>query len=225
MRWRGGGRNCRGFGSYKNYTFDTDKGKQSLRELFAGRSQLIVYHFMFGPDCRRVALSCSMIADAFTGSVVHLANHDVMFWAISRAPLAKLQAYHQRMGWTFPVASLACGRLQLRLQRLVHPGATARRRYRVQRSARRPRDGRDAGPGARRPVRGNMRNGCSRLLARQAGHERVRARGRCRARSHLFHLRPRRGPILWRGLLLHRAPKGPHETGPWWRRHDEYDKR
>jgi predicted dithiol-disulfide oxidoreductase (DUF899 family) len=93
----------------KNYTFDTDKGKQSLRELFAGRSQLIVYHFMFGPDWKAGCPSCSMIADAFNGSVVHLANHDVMFWAISRAPLAKLQAYHQRMGWTFPWASSLAG--------------------------------------------------------------------------------------------------------------------
>src|SRR5215211_2361061 len=89
----------------KEYRFDTDDGSASLTDLFRGRSQLLVYHFMFGPDYRAGCPSCSMIADAFNGSVVHLANHDVMLWAISRAPLPKLQAYRTRMGWTFPWAS------------------------------------------------------------------------------------------------------------------------
>ena len=82
----------------KPYRFDTDEGGASLADLFRGRSQLLVYHFMFGPDFRAGCPSCSMIADAFNGSVVHLANHDVMLWAVSRAPLAKLQAYKQRLG-------------------------------------------------------------------------------------------------------------------------------
>src|SRR5207244_1911104 len=89
----------------KPYNFDTDQGSASLQELFRGRSQLLVYHFMFGPDYKAGCPSCSMIADAFNGSTVHLANHDVMLWAVSRAPLGKLQAYKQRMGWTFPWAS------------------------------------------------------------------------------------------------------------------------
>jgi predicted dithiol-disulfide oxidoreductase (DUF899 family) len=89
----------------KDYVFDTDAGKQTLRDLFAGRSQLIVYHFMFGPDYKAGCPSCSAIADGFNGIAVHLANHDVMLWAVSRAPLAKLQAYKRRMGWTFPWAS------------------------------------------------------------------------------------------------------------------------
>ncbi|MES2405136.1 MAG: DUF899 family protein, partial [Pseudomonadota bacterium] len=89
----------------KNYRFDTDEGEASLAELFRGRSQLLVYHFMFGPDYKAGCPSCSMIADGFNGFAEHLANHDVMLWAISRAPLAKLQAYKQRMGWTFPWAS------------------------------------------------------------------------------------------------------------------------
>src|SRR5262245_12534214 len=71
----------------KTYQFDTDQGKASLADLFRGRSQLLVYHFMFGPDYTAGCPSCSSIADGFSGSVVHLANHDVMLWAVSRAPL------------------------------------------------------------------------------------------------------------------------------------------
>src|SRR5579862_996741 len=89
----------------KEYRFDTDDGSASLTELFRGHSQLLVYHFMFGPDYSAGCPSCSMIADGFNGFAVHLANHDVMLWAISRAPLGKLQSYKRRMGWTFPWAS------------------------------------------------------------------------------------------------------------------------
>jgi len=89
----------------KDYRFDTDTGTKTLAELFDGRSQLLMYHFMFGPDYTAGCPSCSAIADGFNGSVVHLANHDVAFTAVSRAPLAKLQAYKQRMGWSFPWAS------------------------------------------------------------------------------------------------------------------------
>src|ERR687895_111860 len=89
----------------KEYRFETDEGSASLADLFKGRSQLLVYHFMFGPDWTAGCPSCSMIADGFNGIAVHLANHDVMLWAVSRAPLAKLQAYKRRMGWTFPWAS------------------------------------------------------------------------------------------------------------------------
>src|SRR5262245_305328 len=91
----------------KEYRFDTDEGKASLADLFRGRSQLLVYHFMFGPDYKAGCPSCSAIADGFNGFAVHLANHDVMLWAVSRAPLAKLQACKQRMVWTFPWASSA----------------------------------------------------------------------------------------------------------------------
>jgi predicted dithiol-disulfide oxidoreductase (DUF899 family) len=89
----------------KDYRFETDAGSASLADLFQGRSQLLVYHFMFGPDYTAGCPSCSAIADGFNGSVVHLENHDVAFTAVSRAPLAKLQAYRQRMGWSFPWAS------------------------------------------------------------------------------------------------------------------------
>ena len=89
----------------KDYLFETDGGTASLADLFRGRSQLLIYHFMFGPDYTAGCPSCSAIADGFNGSVVHLANHDVTLCAVSRAPFAKLQAYKRRMGWSFPWAS------------------------------------------------------------------------------------------------------------------------
>src|SRR6202035_5868786 len=89
----------------KEYRFETEEGTASLADLFRGRSQLLVYHFMFGPDYTAGCPSCSAIADGFDGSAVHLANHDVTLCAVSRAPLAKLRAYKGRMGWTFPWAS------------------------------------------------------------------------------------------------------------------------
>ena len=89
----------------KEYRFETDEGRASLADLFDGNSQLLVYHFMFGPDYTAGCPACSAIADGFDGFAVHLANHDVTLCAVSRAPLAKLQAYKHRMGWTFPWAS------------------------------------------------------------------------------------------------------------------------
>ena len=89
----------------KEYGFETDDGKASLADLFRGRSQILVYHFMFGPDYKAGCPSCSAIADGFNGFAVHLANHDVMLWAVSRAPLVLLQEFKRRMGWTFPWAS------------------------------------------------------------------------------------------------------------------------
>jgi predicted dithiol-disulfide oxidoreductase (DUF899 family) len=89
----------------RDYRFETDTGPASLADLFQGRSQLLVYHLMFGPDYAAACVSCSSIADGFNGLTAHLANRDVTLMAVSRAPLAKLQAYKRRMGWTFPWAS------------------------------------------------------------------------------------------------------------------------
>src|SRR5919109_3899757 len=89
----------------KEYRFETDEGPASLADLFGGRSQLLIYHFMLGPDFTAGCPACSAIADGFNGFAVHLANHDVMMMAVSRAPLNKLQAYKRRMGWGFPWAS------------------------------------------------------------------------------------------------------------------------
>src|ERR687887_2765173 len=89
----------------KQYAFETDEGGAALADLFRGRSQLLVYHFMFGPDYAAGCPACSAIADGFNGFTVHLAHHDVMLWAVSRAPRSRLQQYRQRMGWSFPWAS------------------------------------------------------------------------------------------------------------------------
>src|SRR5438094_5166771 len=89
----------------KPYRFDTDEGSASLADLFRGRSQLLVYHYMFGPDYAAGCATCSTIADGFNGFAVHLAHHDVMLSAVSQAPFAKIQSYKKRMGWTFPWAS------------------------------------------------------------------------------------------------------------------------
>jgi len=89
----------------QEYVFDTPDGRRSLAELFDGRSQLLVYHFMLGPEAEEVCPSCSSIADGVNGPHVHLEHHDVAFVAVSRAPLAKIEAYRARMGWTFRWAS------------------------------------------------------------------------------------------------------------------------
>src|SRR5947209_18475369 len=89
----------------KAYRFETDEGSASLADLFQGRSQILVYHFMFGPEYTAGCPHCSAIADGFNGSIVHLDNHDVTLATVSQAPLAKLQVYKRRMGWTFPWAS------------------------------------------------------------------------------------------------------------------------
>ena len=121
----------------KEYRFETDEGTASLADLFAGRSQLLIYHFMFGPEYTAGCPSCSAIADGFDGSVVHLANHDVTLCAVSRAPLAKLQAYKRRMGWSFPWASSFGSDFNYDFQAAHHQGAVAVGSRRVQL----PRDG------------------------------------------------------------------------------------
>jgi predicted dithiol-disulfide oxidoreductase (DUF899 family) len=89
----------------KEYAFETPEGRKTLPELFEGRSQLIVYHFMFGPDWKEGCPSCSFLSDHFDGPHVHLANHDVTLVAVSRAPLPKIEAFKRRMGWRFPWVS------------------------------------------------------------------------------------------------------------------------
>lgn len=89
----------------KTYTFETPEGRKTLAELFDGRSQLIVYHFMYGPEWEAGCPGCSFMADHIDGMLPHLNNHDVTMIAVSRAPLEKLAAYKKRMGWTFPWVS------------------------------------------------------------------------------------------------------------------------
>lgn len=87
------------------YEFDTPDGKKSLSEMFAGRSQLIVYHFMMGPEWQAGCPGCSFLADHLDGALAHLEHHDVSLVAVSRAPLARIAAYKARMGWRFPWVS------------------------------------------------------------------------------------------------------------------------
>jgi predicted dithiol-disulfide oxidoreductase (DUF899 family) len=91
----------------KEYVFDTHEGKKTLAELFAGRSQMIVYHFMFGPEWDAGCPGCSFLSDHLDGALPHLEHHDVTVKVVSRAPLAKIEAYKKRMGWKFPWVSSA----------------------------------------------------------------------------------------------------------------------
>ena len=176
----------------KDYRFDTDEGTASLADLFRGRSQLLVYHFMFGPDYKAGCASCSSIADGFDGIAVHLANHDVMLWAASRAPLAKLQAFKQRMGWTFPWASSQGGDFNYDFNVSIteeqqREGGTE---YNYRRGGHAMTG--DGASASRHRQRGEDRSRACRLCARAAGSFRLRARGRRRL-SHLFDLCPRAG--------------------------------
>jgi predicted dithiol-disulfide oxidoreductase (DUF899 family) len=85
----------------KDYVFDTPEGKKTLADLFGPNSQLIIYHFMYGPDWKQGCVGCSFLADHFDGPLQHLKHHDISFAAVSRAPLSKLNAYKERMGWNF----------------------------------------------------------------------------------------------------------------------------
>ena len=149
----------------KDYRFETEEGSASLADLFRGRSQLLVYHFMFGPDWSAGCPSCSMIADGFNGFTVHLANHDVMLWAVSRAPLARLGAYKRRMGWSFPWASSAGGDFNFDFNVSFTEEQQQQGAVEYNLRARRPCDGRDAGAGTGRPVRRELRHRRAELFA------------------------------------------------------------
>ncbi len=207
----------------KEYRFETDEGRASLADLFRGRSQLLVYHFMFGPDYAAGCPSCSAIADGFNGFTVHLANHDVMLWAVSRAPFAKLQAYRRRMGWTFPWASSFGGDFNVDFsvgftQEEQREGGIE---YNYRREAPLVREDGDEGSAAFAAMSGTD----------AATYSRERPGMSAFALEdglvyHAYSTYARGVDGLW-GMYqwLDRAPKGRNETGVWWRRHDEYDKR
>lgn len=208
----------------KEYRFDTDEGKSSLADLFRGRSQLLAYHFMFGPDYSAGCPSCSSIADGFNGIAVHLANHDVMLCAVSRAPFEKLRAYKQRMGWTFPWASSF--------------GSDFNADFNVWFTEEQQREG---------CIEYNYERGGHAMDAQPAPAPVARFAANCGTDAATY-TRERPGMsafVLEDGVIYHtystyargldglwgmyqwldRAPKGRNEPGsPWWRRHDEYDK-
>jgi predicted dithiol-disulfide oxidoreductase (DUF899 family) len=207
----------------KQCRFETEAGSATLADLFRGRSQLLVYHFMFGPDYKAGCTSCSTLADGFDGVVVHLANHDVAFWAVSRAPLAKLQAYKRRMGWTFPWASSQGDDFNFDFN--VSFTEEQQRRRAIDYNYERNGHAMDMIP-VPEPVA---------ELAAKSGTD---AATYSRDRPGLSTFVLEDGVVYYaysayaRGLdglwsmyqWLDRAPKGRNETGPWFRRHDEYDK-
>ena len=209
----------------KEYRFETDEGSASLADLFRGRSQLLVYHFMFGPDYTAGCRSCSAIADGFNGSVVHLANHDVTLAAVSRAPLAKLQAYKRRMGWTFPWASSFGGDFNFDFN--VAFTEKQQRKGVVDYNYR----SMDVTPilqaGGKGPLAefaATTGTDAATLLREMQGLSAFALEDGIVYHTYSAYARGVDG--LW-GMYqwLDRAPKGRNETGFWWRRHDEYDKR
>jgi predicted dithiol-disulfide oxidoreductase (DUF899 family) len=208
----------------KQYRFETDEGRASLKDLFRGCSQLLVYHFMFGPDYEAGCASCSAIADGFDGSVIHLANHDVTLMAVSRAPLAKLQAFKRRMGWNFPWASSLGGDFNFDFNVSITEeqqrqgggeynfgrGGHAM----VETSLPEPVIQNAAMTGADPVAYVRERPGMSAFVLEDG------------AVYHTYSTYARGLDGLW-GMYqwLDRAPKGRNEEGVWWRHHDEYDKR
>jgi predicted dithiol-disulfide oxidoreductase (DUF899 family) len=205
----------------KEYRFDTDDGSASLTELFRGHSQLLVYHFMFGPDYSAGCPSCSMIADGFNGFAVHLANHDVMLWAISRAPLGKLQSYKRRMGWTFPWASSSSNDFNSDFSVSLTEGE--QRAGSVEYNYRRNEAAKDA-ESAPEPVRQFAAMCGTDALTFTRDRPGMSAFVReSRTVYHTYSAYARGLDALWGAYQwLDRAPLGRNETGVWWRRRDEY---
>jgi predicted dithiol-disulfide oxidoreductase (DUF899 family) len=205
----------------KEYRFETDEGSASLKDLFRERSQLLVYHFMFGPDYAAGCPSCSAVADGFNGVWMHLANHDVMLCAVSRAPLAKLQAYKRRLGWTFQWASSFGSDFNSDYsvgfsREEQHRDGGIDYNYRHE-DAWKPSTAGDCcsqdvwGTGVDWPTYLRERPGVTAFALKDG------------IVHHTYSTYARGLDALW-GMWqwLDRAPKGRNETGHWWRRHDEY---
>ena len=206
----------------KEYRFDTDAGSASLADLFHGRSQLLVYHFMLGPDYAAGCPSCSAIADGFDGFVVHLANHDVTLCSASRAPLPKLQAYKRRMGWSFPWASSLASDFNYDFQ-VAHTEEQQQSgtlEYNFQTT--------DARPSLEAGKHGPLAELAASVGTDWPTYTRERPGMSAFALDdgviyHTYSTYARGLDGLW-GMYqwLDRAPLGRNETGIWWRRRDEY---
>jgi predicted dithiol-disulfide oxidoreductase (DUF899 family) len=205
----------------EDYRFETDEGTASLADLFKGRSQLLIYHFMFGPEYTAGCPSCSAIADGFDGSVVHLANHDVAFYAVSRAPLSKLQAYKLRMGWSFPWASSFDSDFNHDFH-VTHTkeewqSEATEYNYRTV----------DFRPAEESPALAEFasRVGTDFATYRREGPGMSAFALEDGVVYHTYSAYERGFDGLWAMYQwLDRAPLGRNETGFWWRRHDEYDR-
>jgi predicted dithiol-disulfide oxidoreductase (DUF899 family) len=203
----------------KTYTFDTDKGRNTLKDLFDGRSQLLVYHFMFGPDYKAGCPSCSAIADGFNGIAVHLANHDVMLWAVSRAPLAKVQDFKRRMGWTFPWASSFGG--DFNFDFCVGFTEAQQRDVGIEYNYRREAPLRERGSDPVACCATACGTDAATFLRERPGMSAFVLEDGVVYHSYSTYARGLDG--LW-GMYqwLDRAPKGRNETDVWWRHHDRY---
>jgi predicted dithiol-disulfide oxidoreductase (DUF899 family) len=208
----------------KPYRFETDHGPASLQDLFRGRSQLLMYHFMFGPDYTAGCPACSAIADGFDGCVVHWENHDVAFTAVSRAPLEKLQAYKRRMGWTFPWASSFGGDFNPDFN--VWFSEKQQREGDIEYNYRRE----DPAPGI---ASGEPPEGEKMFAASTGTDVATYTRERPGMSAfvlddgvvyHTYSAYARGLDAMW-GMYqwLDRAPRGRNEEGLWFRRHDEYE--
>jgi predicted dithiol-disulfide oxidoreductase (DUF899 family) len=218
----------------KDYRFETEKGNASLADLFQGRTQLLVYHFMFGSDYSAGCPACSAIADGFDGLAVHLANHDVTLSAVSRAPIEKLQAYKRRMGWTFSWASSL--------------GSDFNFDFNVWFSEKQQQDGGiEYNYEREKALHNTLAGKTARKWQSRDGQATVEQIAAMTGTDVLTYTRERPGmsafvvednvvyhtystyarglDVLW-GMYqwLDRAPMGRNETGLWFRRHDEYDK-
>jgi predicted dithiol-disulfide oxidoreductase (DUF899 family) len=209
----------------KEYRFETDEGKAFLADLFQGRSQLLIYHFMFGPEYSAGCPSCSSIADGFNGIAVHLANHDVMLWAVSRAPLTKLQAFKRRMGWSFPWASSFGSDFNFDFQAAYTPEQeeTGTVEYNFRKKEKPLPDD-------------NQERDWMTRIASSAGTTWAKYKRETPGMSafvlegglvyHTYSTYARGLDALW-GMYqwLDRAPKGRNEeeAGIWWRHHDKYE--
>jgi predicted dithiol-disulfide oxidoreductase (DUF899 family) len=219
----------------KEYRFETEKGSASLADLFRGRSQLLVYHFMFGPNYTAGCPACSSIADSFNGIAVHLANHDVTLSAVSRAPFKKLQAYKRRMGWTFPWASSLGSDFNsdfnVWFTEVQQREGGIEYNYRreaptrvplIGKAARKWQSGEDQGPVAE--IAAMTGTDVATYTRERPGMSVFVIENDIVYHTYSTYARGLDG--LW-GMYqwLDRAPKGRNETGFWFRRHDEYDKR
>jgi predicted dithiol-disulfide oxidoreductase (DUF899 family) len=206
----------------KEYRFETDEGTVSLADLFGGRSQLLIYHFMFGPEYAAGCPSCSAIADGFDGSVVHLANHDVAFYAVSRAPFAKLQEYKHRMGWSFPWASSFDGdfNYDFHVTHTEYEWRAGAVEYNFRTV--------DFRPAEQSPALAEWSSAVGTDFAtyRREGPGMSAFSLEDGVMYHTYSTYERGVDDLW-GMYawLDRAPLGRNEPGMWWRRHDEYASR
>ena len=195
------------------YVFDTEDGPASLADLFRGRSQLLVHHFMFPPSWEEGCPSCSAVADGYDGFRVHLEHHDVAMTTISRAPLGKLLAYRERMGWSFPWVSSGNTTFNFDFgvsytERQLAAGAEHNFRRLDIDVSRLPHGGRSGDP-----VDAGESPGVS-AFVREDGDV-----------FHTYSAYARGTDALW-GMYqwLDRAPLGRNEQGPWFKRHDDYDR-